>query len=238
MNEAVSKMACNILASCPLFAGINKPEIEIMLAHMKLERWPRQSLVMTAEETQQNFYLIIKGRVKISHNHPQNGHGLTLYLLGPGDIFNVISLFDGQRHDVTAETLDEVEALSAPVAEWNHWMEENPVFHSNMHRLIVKQMRQLDELASDLALHDTMTRLAHLILRHFDDQKSSTSRSNLIQDLPHEELAHMIGTVRVVLNRLINELKREDVVTMGAGGLQVQNMEKLLSIAEQHIQGK
>jgi len=42
----------------------------------------------------------------------------------------------------------------------------------------------------------------------------------------------------VVLNRLINGLKRKDIVIMKGGELQVQNMAKLLAIAEQYIQGK
>jgi len=171
MNELSSKIACQILTGCPLFSVLNTPEIEAMLAAMKLEHWPRQSRVMTPEDTQQHFYILLKGRVKVSHNHPHNGRELTLFLLGPGDVFNTVSLFDGCRHDVSAVTIDAVDALSDSVALWNIWLEQNPLFHNSMHRYIDRQMRQLDELARDLAFHDTMTRLAHLFLRHFDAKK-------------------------------------------------------------------
>jgi CRP/FNR family transcriptional regulator len=81
-----------------------------------------------------------------------------------------------------------------------------------------------------------MTRLAHLILRYFDGVgEAEPAHPNLIQDLPNEELAQMIGTVRVVVNRLLNELKREGIVDTQGGELHLLNLEKLLRKAEQHV---
>ena len=115
-------------------------------------------------------------------------------------------------------------------------MEVYPAFHHAMHRYIDWRMQQLSELASDLALYDTMTRLVHLILRYFDSNgEERHPRANLIKDLPHDELAHMIGTVRVVVNRLLSELRQEGLVNTVDGELHVCNLEKLLLKAEQHV---
>ena len=79
-----------------------------------------------------------------------------------------------------------------------------------------------------------MTRLSHLILRYCND-RLTCSDINLISDLPHEELAHMIGTVRVVVNRLLAELKREGIIDTHSGRLRVLNIEKLLQKTEQQL---
>jgi len=121
--------------------------------------------------------------------------------------------------------------MSAPVEQWLVWMEIYPVFHRAMH--------QLSELASDLALYDTMTRLVHLILRYFNGkERGGLARMNLIKDLPHDELAHMIGTVRVVVNRLLGELHHEGLINTRGGELHVCELKKLLLKAEQHVRAR
>ena len=180
--------------------------------------------------------MIVKGRVKVTRQNPQSGREITLCLLGPGDGFNIVSLLDGHRHDVTVETLDVVEAVSAPIEQWSEWLETYPRFHCSMHHYVNRMMWELSQLASDLALYDTMTRLVHLILRYFSDKEGEPSpRKDLIKDLSHDELAHMIGTVRVVVNRLLSELRQEGIINTSGGELRVCDLEKLLDKAEQRV---
>jgi hypothetical protein len=68
-----------------------------------------------------------------------------------------------------------------------------------------KPIRTLEELASDLSLHDTATRLAKLILRHVDHE-NQPPELKLINDVSNKELASMIGSVRVVVNRHLTKL--------------------------------
>lgn len=225
------------LHTSPLFNGLGEEEICQIINALKPEHWSRHRVVMTPEDTMHRFYLLVKGRVKVVNQNPQTGRVITLFLLGPGDGFNIISLLGSQRHELTVETLDEVEALSAPVEQWLQWIDIYPALHLAMHRYVDSRLHELSELASDLALYDTMTRLVHLILRYFSDSEGSIPhRRNLIKDLPHAELAHMIGTVRVVVNRLLSELRDEGLVNTAGGELHVKNLEKLLLKAERYIQ--
>lgn len=236
MTTGIRQEAVGVLAQCPLFEGVPADTLAMMVSALRVEHWPRHSAVMPPERTVGRFYVLLKGRVKITRQNLKSARQVTLFLLGPGDGFNVVSLLDGRRHDVAAETLDEVEALSGPAQLWTDWLHRYPEFRHAVRRYVDRQMRHLTDLAGDLALQDTMTRLAHLILRYFDGvDEAEPARPNLIQDLPHEELAHMIGTVRVVVNRLLNELKREGIVDTQGGELHLLNLEKLLRKAEQHV---
>lgn len=236
MEAADREKAIAVLAGSPLFKGIPHATLHEMLAALKLERWPRHCAVMSPQRTLDRFYVLIEGRVKITRQNLRTGREVTLFLLGPGDGFNVVSLLDGRRHEVTAETLDPVVSLSGPCPLWTGWLQAHPEFRQAVRAYVDRQMRHLADLAGDLALHDTMTRLAHLILHYFDGvDEVAVARANLIQDLPHEELAHMIGTVRVVVNRLLAELKREGIIDTQGGKLRVLNLEKLLRKAERHV---
>lgn len=226
-----------LLETCPLFQGLEKSEFDRIVGALRPEHWTRHQVVMTPADTLHRFYVLLKGRVKVVDQNPKNGREITLFLLGPGDGFNVVSLLDSQRHELTVVTLDVVDALSAPLEDWREWMKAYPIFHRAIHFYIDARLQQLSELTRDLALHDTMTRLVHLLLRNFDTRgQDRRHHLNLIKDLSHDELAHMIGTVRVVVNRLLSELREEGIVTTKGGELQICNFEKLLQKAENQVQ--
>lgn len=231
MARRQGDIAASLLSGSPIFKDVDADTVGDMVEALTKERWPERSVVMTPEKTVERFYVLLGGRVKITRQNQKTGREVTLFLLGPGDGFNIVSLLDGRPQDVCAQTLDAVEALSGPVELWKEWLDAYPSVRHAIRRYVYGRLRDLSELACDLALHDTMTRLSHLILRYCND-RLTCSDVRLISDLSHEELAHMIGTVRVVVNRLLAELKREGVVDTRGGVLHVLNVQKLLQRAE------
>lgn len=93
-------------------------------------------------------------------------------------------------------------------------------------------MRALEELATDLSLHDTLTRLARLILRHTNPEHSQELQ--LIHDLSDAELAKMIGTVRTVVNRHLQHFKKEGIVETHRNHLGVKDLHGLLNMIDEH----
>ena len=227
--------ALDVIRKNPLFAGLERSALNAVASAFASNRWRKHSEILTADETVARFMIITRGRVKIARSDPHSGRELTLWLLGPGDAFDVVSLLDGKPHAVSAWALDDVETLSAPMPLARQWIERFPAFRLEAHRYIARRMRELTELAGELALHDTLTRLAHLLLRHFNrasTKEPSASRLNLIRDLPHEELASLIGSVRVVVSRLLGQLKRERIIDTRRGTLRVLSLKRLLQQAE------
>jgi len=221
------------LALLPLFSKIDRRTLLSMLPEIRREHWPRGYGFKDPEQTKHRFYLLLKGRVKIGRHHLDSGRELTLFLLGPGDAFNVLNLIDGGVGNMEIYTLDEVEMLSVPTERWLVWMTQYPPLHKAIAELAASHIGRLSDLASELALDDTMTRLVHLISRYFNN---SSRGLNLIQNLPQEELAHMIGTVRPVVARLLGELKRDGLINTDGGELHVRNLQRLLEKANDHLE--
>jgi CRP/FNR family transcriptional regulator, cyclic AMP receptor protein len=226
-----------LLAASPLFAGLNRNTLKEMAGALTLESWPKDVQLQARDSPTGRFLILVRGRVKITRSNARTGRELTLWLLGPGDGFDVVTLLDGEPHSVSAWTLDEVQTLSAPVSVFREWIERFPALRLAIHRYVARQLRELTDLASDLALHDTMTRLARLLLRHFDTpERGNAARLDLIRNLPQEELATLIGSVRVVVSRLLAELKREAIVELHNGALRVADLKRLLHRADAQIQ--
>jgi CRP-like cAMP-binding protein len=215
------------LRSSPLFAGIDAPTLRRLLAAMSEERAAARRQLMGPADSAQHFRLIVSGRVKIVRSSPADGRELTLWLLGPGDGFDVVSLLDGRAHAVSAWSLTPVHILTAPLATWSGWLRWLRPLDLAAHRYCAGKLRELADLASDLALCDTPTRLAHLLLRHF-----GAGEGNLLLDLPQRELAAMIGSVRVVVSRALAQLRAQGAVELHDGSLRAVDLERLLARAE------
>ena len=215
------------LRRSPLFTGVDEPTLRRLLASLSEEVWEPRRQLMGPAGSLERFRLIVSGRVKIVRSNSLDGRELTLWLLGPGDGFDVVSLLDGRAHEVSAWSLTPVRTLAAPLAVWSGWLRWLRPLDLAAHRYCAGKLRELADLASDLALCDTPTRLAHLLLRHF-----GSGEGNLLLDLPQRELAAMIGSVRVVVSRALAQLRAQGAVELHDGSLRAVDLERLLARAE------
>lgn len=177
--------------------------------------------------TSRYFYFIMHGQIKISQINPDTGREQTLYLLERGDMFDVATLLDGQPHDYVAEVLEPVEAVEVPIDSVRKLLRDDPSFQEFFFPYMARQLRNMEELATDLSLYDVYRRLVHLFARSVDTGESP-ARIGSVGSLSHEEIASMVGSVRKVVNRNLQQLKKEGVITLSRKKIQLKSLKKLL----------
>lgn len=189
--------------------------------HEDINRFGRVSHVkkgdtlMRPEECLEHFFVLLEGRVKVSQINFETGKEQILYLLSKGDMYDVVSLLDGKEHENVAMALDDVKLLVFPIELFREWVATKPSFNKLFLPYVGKQLRSMENLASDLSLYDTTTRLVKLIARNIE-QEDGKQTLKLINNLSHEELANLIGTVRKVLNRNLQALKKRGLSILSA----------------------
>ncbi|WP_457593831.1 Crp/Fnr family transcriptional regulator [Hydrogenimonas sp.] len=213
------------------FEGIDKRLIEEINRLGKIREYKKGSPAMDADDTIKHFYIVLEGRIKVYRYNPANNREQTLYLLGPRDMFDVLTVLDGKRHEVMTEALDDARVLELPIEKVREWIDRYPAFNRAFFPYMARQMRQVEELASDLSLYDTSTRLMKLLLKNID-LSSPAKHLGLLHNLPHEEIASMIGTVRHVVNRHLQQLKKEGILSIERKKLAVNNVKKMLEKVE------
>ena len=213
------------------FDGISEALIEEINRTGVIRHYPKNAPAMGSDDTLKYFYIILTGRIKVYQYNPRNNREQTLYLLGHADMFDVLTVLDGNYHEVMTTAIDDSEVLELPIGKVREWVDTNPAFNRAFFPYMARQMRQIEELATDLSLYDTSTRLMKLILKNLDI-KNPLSRLGLLHKLPHEELASMIGTVRHVVNRHLQQLKKEGILNIERKQLAVNDVNKLLKKVE------
>ncbi len=213
------------------FDGIDEGLIEEINSLGRIVEYGKGAPAMDPDDTMKHFYILLEGRIKVYRYNPDNNREQTLYLLGPRDMFDVLTVLDGHRHEVMTEAIDDTKALQLPIEKVREWIDRYPAFNRAFFPYMARQMRQVEELASDLSLYDTSTRLMKLLLKNID-LGSPSKHLGLLHNLPHEEIASMIGTVRHVVNRHLQQLKKEGILNIERKKLAVNNVKKLLEKVE------
>lgn len=230
----------NVLKQSPLFSGLLEGLLDDMLLLYRRDTWRRDAQLDPAI-FQQRFYLLIAGRVEIMRINPQTGRSLTLQILGEGDGIDLVTLLNTQPHAITPVALEDCELISVPIQVARNWIDHHPEFNRNFLPYLGEQMQKMEDLASDLALYDTMTRLARLILRHVVPHHAQSPHSQsdpshyslkLIHDLHDEALARMVGSVRQVINRHLQHWRKQGVLHKQNFHTEVTELEALQQYAD------
>lgn len=227
-----------VLGSSPLFSSVNEAALRAMLGKFGRETWPKAGQLPT-EQNSKIFRVVMSGRVELTRINPNTGRQVTLFALGPGDAFDVITLLDLKDHEIHPVALEPLEVLTTPIESVREWIRLHPDFNRALLPYLGEKIRELEDLSSDLALVDTAHRLALLILDHatprplMDDQ--GEERLPLVNTLSDEAMARMIGSVRVVVNRHLQDFKALGLIHTKRGQLTVQSLEKLRRYCEEEL---
>lgn len=218
-----------IFKQSPLFGALNEPDLHQVLRDSRRETWKSASPI--AINPLERFFVVIRGRVELVRTDYASGRDLTLFLLHPGDVFDLVPLLDGKPHALTPISLDQVTLLSVPLASVRGLLQRHPLFSQQLLSYLVRQMRALEDLAGDLTFRDTITRLGELLTHHLlpghQPLTTITQPLPLIHDLSHETLARMIGSVRVVVSRHIQGWKKNGSVSTSRKHLTILNRQAL-----------
>ena len=217
------------LQSSPFFWDSSIASIDKLLGLMVAENWNVKSF-KSSFEVSAIFHFIVSGRIKVFKSNPDSGREHTVFVLSEGDVFDVLSLLDTKPHNVYWEALDASEILKISMNQMRDWINEYPVVHKAILYYLGNRMRQLMDVATDVTLHSTLVRLSSLLLKNINGE---TRKLELINNLPNEEIAGLIGTTRAVVSRHIQELKRCGAISVSRKQINVKNLELLLSIAEE-----
>lgn len=183
-------------------------------------------LLFSPEELCSEFFFVLEGRIKVSQVNPKDAKEQILKIMARGDMYDVITLLDNKVHDNLLYALDRVKIIVFPIEIVRTWMHKSPDFNKLLFPYIAKQFRDTEELVVDFSFYDTSTRLIKLLSKNINN--NNPNKLKLIYDLPHEEIANLIGTGRKVLNRHIQTLKHDNIIDVNYKKIKIKDTEKLL----------
>lgn len=154
--------------------------------------------------------IVTKGSIRVIRTD-EDGREILLYYIKAGESC-IMSFLGGLHHEtskVKAEVEEDAEILFLPVDKVSLFIKEYPEWLDYIFRLYHKRFEELLEVINAIAFKKADERLLLLL-----NKKSELINSKTIV-VTHEQLANELGTVRVVVSRLLKQLEDNRIVQLG-----------------------
>ena len=154
--------------------------------------------------------IVTKGSIRVMRAD-EDGREILLYYIKAGESC-IMSFLGGIHHDtskVKAIAEEETEILFIPIDKVSLLIKEYPEWLDYIFRLYHKRFEELLEVVDAVAFKKMDERLLNFIKMKCELTKSHTLY------VTHEQIANELGTVRVVVSRLLKQMEDEKLVKLG-----------------------
>jgi CRP/FNR family transcriptional regulator len=209
-----------------LFDKLPIPSVLSLFEIGFIERLPKKTCYF-GDRNLHKFHIILSGKIKVYNYNIENDRYFTLYILKANDMFDVLTLINGYTHNIYYESLNYCQVLCIPLDSMKVWLTKNPVFVKSILKFTLHKMNHLEEYVKEMIVDDTPTRFARLLFKYHN---KLTNKLEVINNLPNNELANLIGTTRAVLNRHIRTLKLSGIIKINRKQIEICDMDKLIKL--------
>jgi CRP-like cAMP-binding protein len=227
-----ARSVLDVLRSSPMFAGLAAPELQALAAAVREDHIGAREYVFREGDPARWFCLVVSGRVKILRQS-RDGKEVVLELLGPGEPFGGVAVFERRPYPASAQATEATEVLKIPQDVILPVAERHPALVREMALMIGRRLRAAHDTVKSLAVDPVERRLAAALLR-LGAQESIRERRGLVLGfhVTRQTLADMTGTTVETAIRIISRWIKNDVVADTGGRLVLQDVEALRALAE------
>lgn len=211
----------------PLFAALSDEDARRLFDSMAPRRLSRGEVVFREGDEGDSLYVIVSGKVKLARSSADGRESL-LAVLGPGEMFGELSLFDPGPRLSTAYVVSNSELVSLGNDALRLFLADHPEVAMQMLAGLAHRLRRTNEGLSDLVFTDVPGRVAKALLDLADRFGRRTEDGLLVaHELTQEELAQLVGASRETVNKALADFAHRGWVTLGAKSVTLLDLERL-----------
>lgn len=193
------------LATLPLFEALDDDAANALSAAMTTRTVVRGHVVFREGDTGDRLFVVVDGKVKISRASSDGRENL-LAVLGPGELFGELSLFDPGPRTATATAVTDSTLASLDHDDLRPVLIERPGVAVHLLQALAQRLRRTNEAMADLVFSDVPGRVAKALLDLSDKFGAAEGTAVRVQhDLTQEELAQFVGASRETVNKALSE---------------------------------
>jgi CRP/FNR family cyclic AMP-dependent transcriptional regulator len=193
----------DVLRQAPLFSSLDDEAADSLRASMSETRIGRGDVLFHEGDSGDRLYVVTDGKIKLGRTSADGRENL-LAILGPGQMFGELSLFDPGPRSATATAVTPCTMMSLGHDELLRWLEDQPSVARGLLNQLAARLRKTSDVVADLVFSDVPGRVAKALLdlsRRFG--RTADDGIHVHHDLTQEELAQLVGASRETVNKAL-----------------------------------
>lgn len=189
------------LSGTALFAALEPEALGPVASRATLLALERGDVVFRQGDPASELFVVRSGRVAIATQSP-DGRESVVAIMGPGDLFGDLPLFDGLGRSADARALERTTLIAVPYDPVRSALAERPTALWGVVELLARRLRATDEALADSMFLDVPGRTAKRLL------ELAAGADEFMLPLTQEELAGLVGASRERVNKAISAFIR------------------------------
>lgn len=211
----------------PLLAALDDEDAEALLSQMTPHRMERGDILFREGDRGDSLYVIADGKVKLGRTSADGRENLVA-ILGPGEMFGELSLFDPGPRTMTATAVAETTVLGFGNDALTRVLTGRPEVPKALLAALAKRLRRTNEHLADLVFTDVPGRVAKALLDLSDRFGRAVDGGVLVShDLTQEELAQLVGASRETVNKALADFATRGWIKLEARAVVLIDLDRL-----------
>jgi len=223
--------ATDFLKSHPPFAGIGSATMKALASRCRPKSGQAGDTLFLEGDPCRDLHILVTGRVKCFRSSPEGREQILRVFDRPGDMFCMTSAFSTGSHIVAAAAMTDVSLLIIDVETMKRVARAEAAVALAVVTAAGDQMRSLVSLADDLSLKTATTRIAKLLLERARAEGGRDGKAIRLRraELREDDIAAMVGTVRVHVSRGLKTLATMGAITLDRETIRIADLKALES---------
>jgi CRP-like cAMP-binding protein len=217
----------DVIKQAPLFAGLDEDGASTLRRSMIELNLGRGQVLFHEGEVGDRLYVVAEGKMKLGKTSSDGRENL-LSVLGPGEMFGELSLFDPGPRSATATAVTEARLYALSNENLKPWVQGRPEVALSLLRQLSRRLRRTSEVVGDLVFSDVPGRVAKALLdlsTRFG--MPSDDGVHVGHDLTQEELAQLVGASRETVNKALADFAGRGWLRLEARAVVLLDVERL-----------
>lgn len=217
----------DIVRRAPLFAALDDEAAGALLASMTPVELGRAEILFSEGDPGDRLYVIAAGKIKLGRASGDGRENL-LAVLGPGEMFGELSIFDPGPRTATASAVGESRLIGLGHEDLRTWLDGRPETAQHLLRALAQRLRRTNEALADLVFSDVPGRVAKALLDLSQRFGRNTDEGVLVaHELTQEELAQLVGASRETVNKALADFVARGWLRLEARAVVLHDVERL-----------
>ena len=216
-----------VIRKAPLFTALDDVAAASLLANMVSVKISKGSVLFAEGDEGDQLYVIAEGKLKLGTSSGDGRENL-LSILGPGEMFGELSLFDPGPRTSTATAVTDAKLLSLGQEKLLPWLAENPMVSLQLLARLAQRLRRTNEAVGDLVFSDVPGRVAKALIDLGERFGKQTADGLFVHhDLTQEELAQLVGASRETVNKALADFAGRNWLKLDGRAVLITDFERL-----------
>src|ERR1700730_12428782 len=216
-----------VLRRAPLFDGLDDESARALRRQMSDVKVSRGEHLFLEGQEGDRLYIVLEGKLKLTRAAADGRENL-LSVLGPGEMFGELSLFDPRPRTSSASAITDATLAGLAHDALRAWLGDHPDVSIHMLQALARGQRRANEGGAALVFTDVPGRVAKNLL-DLADRFGEQERDGLHvhHDLTQEELAQLVGASRETVNKALADFAARGWLQISARSVLILDTERL-----------